>query len=71
MTVHQKHDETLRDFLARFRSEVAEIQTMIDELAINYLAAGIDKLRHGLILKEFLRKILEHCKQPCNSSNTG
>ena len=56
MTVHQKEAESLRDFLARFRAEVAEIPNLIDDLAINYLAAGVDKKRHGLLLEEFFDK---------------
>ena len=31
MTVHQKESESLREFLARFRAEVAEIPNLIDE----------------------------------------
>ncbi|XP_017216818.2 uncharacterized protein LOC108194379 [Daucus carota subsp. sativus] len=56
MTVRQRSSESLRDFLARFRNEVALIPNLIDELAINYLAAGVDKSRHGLILEEFFEK---------------
>ena len=56
MTVRQKSSESLRDFLARFRNEVAVIPNLIDELAINYLAAGVDKSRHGRILEEFFEK---------------
>lgn len=66
MTVRQKENETLRDFLARFRVEVAEIPNLIDELAINYLAARIDKSRHGQFFEKNPRslqaamQILEH-----------
>ena len=56
MTVPQKESESLREFLARFCAEVAEIPNLIDELAINYLAAGVDKKRHGLLLEEFFDK---------------
>ena len=56
MTVRQKYNEPLRDFLSRFRAEVAEIPNLIDELAINYLAAGVDKARHGQLLEEFFDK---------------
>ena len=56
MTVRQKYNESLRDFLSRFRAEVAEIPNLIDELAINYLAAGVDKARHGQLLEEFFDK---------------
>lgn len=35
---------------------MVEIPNLIDELAINYLAASVDKSRHELILKEFFEK---------------
>ncbi|XP_017224785.1 uncharacterized protein LOC108201008 [Daucus carota subsp. sativus] len=56
MTVRQRSSESLRDFLARFRVEMADIPNLIDELAVNYLAAGVDKRRHGPLLEEFFEK---------------
>ena len=56
MTVRQRSSESLRDFLARFRTEMADIPNLIDELAVNYLAAGVDKRRHGPLLEEFFEK---------------
>ena len=32
------------------------IPNLVEELAVNYLAAGIDKLRHGQLLEEFFEK---------------
>lgn len=58
MTVRKKYNEILWDFLGRFRSEVAEIPNLIDELAINYLAAGVDKSQHSLLLNELFEKNL-------------
>ena len=54
--MRQRSSESLRDFLIRFRKEVAEIPSLIDELAVNYLAAGVDKSRHETILEEFFEK---------------
>ena len=63
MTVRQRSSKSLKDFLTRFRKEVAEISSLIDELAINYLAAGVDKSRQGTILEEFFEKNPELFKQ--------
>lgn len=56
MTMRQRSSESLRDYLTRFRAEVADIPNLIEELAINYLAAGIDKNRHATLLEEFFEK---------------
>lgn len=48
MIVRQKEGESLHDILTHFRLELAKIPNFIDELAINYLAAGINQTRHGL-----------------------
>lgn len=53
ITVRQRSSETLRAYLNRFRKEMAEIPNLIEELAINYLAAGVDKSRHSILLEEF------------------
>lgn len=56
MTIRQGSNESLRDYLTRFRAGIAEIPNLIEELAVNYLAAGVDKSRHGLLLEEFFEK---------------
>nr|XP_017245509.1 PREDICTED: uncharacterized protein LOC108217176 [Daucus carota subsp. sativus] len=56
MTVRQRSSEPIRDFLDRFRTEMANIPNLVEELAVNYLAAGIDKTRHGQLLEEFFEK---------------
>lgn len=52
MTVRQKQNESLRDFLSRFRNAIAEIPDLIEQLAINYLAAVVTPLYS----KNFLKK---------------
>ncbi|XP_074342949.1 uncharacterized protein LOC141680690 [Apium graveolens] len=56
MTMHQRSGETLRSFLTRFREEIAEILDLIEQMAVNFLIAGIDKSRHGLLLEEIFEK---------------
>lgn len=56
MTIRQRPNVSLRNFLTRFRDGIAEIPDLIEELAINYLAAGIDKNRHSTLLEEFFEK---------------
>lgn len=56
MMIRQRSMESLRDFLARFRAEVAAIPNLKDELEINYLAAGVDKSRHAPLLEVFFKK---------------
>lgn len=53
ITVRQRSNETLRDYLSRFQDHIAEITDLIEPLAINYLIAGIDRSRHNQLLKEF------------------
>lgn len=40
MTVRQRYNESLREYLSRFRTEVDEKSNLIDDLAFNYLAKG-------------------------------
>ncbi|XP_074337268.1 uncharacterized protein LOC141674459 [Apium graveolens] len=71
LTMHQRSNESLRSFLTRFREEIAEIPDLIEQMAVNFLKADIDKSRHGLLLKEIFEKrpktlqaafqIIEHC----------
>ncbi|XP_074328175.1 uncharacterized protein LOC141666088 [Apium graveolens] len=56
MTMHQRSGENLRSFLTRFREEIAEIPDLIEQMAVNFLRAGIDKSRHGLLLEEIFVK---------------
>lgn len=56
MTIRQRPRESLRNFLTRFRDGITEIPDLIEELAINYLATGIDKSRHSTLLDEFFEK---------------
>ncbi|XP_074360678.1 uncharacterized protein LOC141700927 [Apium graveolens] len=56
MTMHQRCGESLRSFLTRFREEIAEIPDLIEQMAVNFLTAGIDKSRHGLLLEEIFEK---------------
>lgn len=56
MTIRQHTNESLRDFITRFRDVIVEIPYLIEELAINYLAAGVDKTRQALLLEEFFEK---------------
>lgn len=56
MTIRQRPNESLRNFLTRFRDGIAKIPDLIEELAINYLAAGIDKSRHSTLPEEFFEK---------------
>ncbi|XP_074374486.1 uncharacterized protein LOC141714889 [Apium graveolens] len=56
MTMHQRSGESLRSFLTRFREELAEIPDLIEQMAVNFLTAGIDKSRHGLLLEEIFEK---------------
>lgn len=58
ITIRQRSSESLHDFLTRFRVEVADIPNFVEELAINYLAAGIDKHRHVTLFEEFFEKNL-------------
>ncbi|XP_074377700.1 uncharacterized protein LOC141719221 [Apium graveolens] len=56
MTMHQRSGESLCSFLTRFREEIAEISDLIEQMAVNFLTAGIDKSRHGLLLEEIFEK---------------
>lgn len=56
MIIRHRPNESLRNFLARFRDGIAKIPDLIEELAINYLAAGIDKNQHSTLLEEFFEK---------------
>ncbi|XP_074323018.1 uncharacterized protein LOC141659967 [Apium graveolens] len=56
MTMHQRSGESLQSFLTRFREEIAEIPDLIEQMAVNFLTAGIDKSRHGLLLEEIFEK---------------
>ncbi|KAL8098061.1 hypothetical protein AgCh_030993 [Apium graveolens] len=56
MTMHQRSGESLRSFLTRFREEITEILDLIEQMAVNFLTAGIDKSRHGLLLEEIFKK---------------
>ncbi|XP_074322841.1 uncharacterized protein LOC141659814 [Apium graveolens] len=56
MTMHQRSGESLRSFLTRFREEIAEIPDLIERMAVNFLTAGIDKSRNGLLLEEIFEK---------------
>lgn len=48
--VRQRYNESLLDFISRFRTKVAEIPNLTYELNINYLALGVDKSRLELLL---------------------
>ncbi|XP_074374330.1 uncharacterized protein LOC141714711 [Apium graveolens] len=56
MTMHQRSGESLRSFLTRFREEITEIPDLIEQMAVNFLTAGIDKSRHGILLEEIFEK---------------
>lgn len=42
--------------MSRFRNAIAEILDLTEQLAINYLAAGIDGSRHATLLEDFFEK---------------
>lgn len=56
MTVRQCSNESLKDFLKRFRNAIAEIPDLVEQLIINYLAAGIDSNRHSTLVEELFEK---------------
>ena len=56
MTVRQRCSKSLHEFLARFKSEAAEIPNLIDKLAFTYLAVGVDKFRYDLLLEKLFDK---------------
>lgn len=56
MTIRQHSNESLRNFLTRFREVIAEISDLFEQLTVNYLAARIDKNCHATLLEEFFEK---------------
>ncbi|KAL8110540.1 hypothetical protein AgCh_026314 [Apium graveolens] len=56
ITMHQRSGESLRSFQTRFREEIAEIPDLIEQMAVNFLTAGIDKSCHGLLLEDIFEK---------------
>lgn len=56
ITVRQRSNEPLRDYLTRFRSHIAEIIDLIEPLATNYLVVGIDGSLHSQLLEEVFEK---------------
>lgn len=67
MTIRQGSYEFLRKYLTGFRAEIVEIPNLIEELAVNYLAAGVDKYRHGLLLEKFFEKKFQ-VTSSCNAN---
>lgn len=56
ITVHQRSNETLHDYLTRFWAHITEITDLAKPLAIDNLDVGIDKNRHSQLLEEFFKK---------------
>lgn len=56
ISIRQRPNESLRNFLSRFCNAIAEILNLIEQLAINYLAVGINKSRDTTLLEEFFEK---------------
>lgn len=56
ITIYQRRNESLRDYLTRFRAKIVEITGLVETLAINYLVAGIDRTRHGHLIEEIFEK---------------
>ncbi|XP_074352613.1 uncharacterized protein LOC141691754 [Apium graveolens] len=54
--MHQHSGESLRSFITQFREEIADILELMRQMAVNFLSAGIDKSRHGLLLEEIFEK---------------
>ncbi|XP_074377708.1 uncharacterized protein LOC141719230 [Apium graveolens] len=60
ITMRQRSSESLRSYLGRFRQAISEITDLEEPLAVNYLAAGIDGSRHGILLEELIEKHPQH-----------
>lgn len=56
VNIRQRSNKCLREYLNRFRAETIQISDLIENLAITYLAVGVDKNRHNLLLEEFFEK---------------
>ncbi|XP_074362650.1 uncharacterized protein LOC141702951 [Apium graveolens] len=56
ITMRQRPSESLRSYLGRFRQAISEITVLEEPLAVNYLAAGIDGSRHGILLEDLIEK---------------
>ncbi|XP_074359687.1 uncharacterized protein LOC141699739 [Apium graveolens] len=60
ITMRQRPSESLRSYLGHFRQAISEITDLEVPLAVNYLAAGIDGSRHGILLEEIIEKHPQH-----------
>ncbi|XP_074354270.1 uncharacterized protein LOC141693150 [Apium graveolens] len=60
ITMRQRPSESLRSYLGHFRQAISEITDLEEPLAVNYLAAGIDESRHGILLEELIEKHPQH-----------
>lgn len=50
INIRQRSNESLREYLNRFRAETIQIPDLIENLAMTFLAAGVDRSRHNLLL---------------------
>ncbi|XP_074374819.1 uncharacterized protein LOC141715222 [Apium graveolens] len=58
--MRQRPSESLRSYLGCFRQAISEITDLEEPLAVNYLAAGIDGSKHGILLEELIEKHPQH-----------
>ncbi|KAL8119007.1 hypothetical protein AgCh_016487 [Apium graveolens] len=56
VNIRQRSNESLREYLNRFRAETIQIPDLIENLAMTYLVAGADRNRHNFLLEEFFKK---------------
>ncbi|XP_074326653.1 uncharacterized protein LOC141664594 [Apium graveolens] len=56
VNIRQRLNESLREYINRFRAETIQIPDLIEYLTLTYLVAGVDRSRHNLLLEEFFEK---------------